>query len=92
MEEKQFINGFWIKQHDFANGGFIIKISAKLESVDSICAQLKAAAKPDGWINLEMKPHAKKKTDANGREVQHWGLSVDTWGADKTPPASNPWG
>jgi len=91
MADKTYINGLFIKEKQFPNGGFILKASIKAENVDSLCAQLKAAAKPDGWINLDLSKNMKTKQDAKGNEVQYWGISVDTWGADKSPAAKSPW-
>lgn len=50
MTEKIYINGLFIKQKEFENGGNILKVSIR---VDDFVAELQQHAK-DGWVNIDI--------------------------------------
>lgn len=51
MAEKQYINGCFLLEHVFQDGGRIIKLRVPKDNVAGFCDQLKAAATDNG-INL----------------------------------------
>ena len=72
-ENKQFINGIWIREKKFDNGGSILSVSVKGEAIDDICRQLKQLAAESGWARLTIGGLR------NPTEKSTHSIYVDTW-------------
>lgn len=72
-EQKTYINGIWIREKQFANGGSILSVSVKGDAIDAICKQLKDLAKETGWARLTI-GSLKNPTDKSTHSI-----FVDTW-------------
>ena len=92
-----YINGVFISEHVFKDGGTILKFSLSEDSIDALAAQLKSNAS-GGYVNLKIQrlrePSLSKRT---GKVVSTHSLSVDEWKpkeggqqASRTPPAAKP--
>jgi len=57
MEEKTFINGLFIREKEFDNGGSIIKIDI---NVDTLHDQLAALKNDKGFVSIELKKRREK--------------------------------
>ena len=79
MADKTFINGVFIREHQFKDGGSILKVSIALDKVDSLCEQLKFNARKDGLIRLQIWANKKPTIGKEGRVIATHSLSVDTW-------------
>ena len=72
--EKNYINGFFIKEKSFDNGGKILKVSVK---VDDFVEQLREI-ESKGWANLNI---AKRK-EPSDKGVTHY-VYEDQWKPEK---------
>ena len=72
--EKNYLNGFIIKEKQFDNGGKILKVSVK---VDELIDQLKEIENK-GWANLNI---AERKTPSD-KGVTHY-VYEDQWKPEK---------
>ena len=83
-KSKTFINGVFINEREFSNGGSILKISIPEDKIDALAAQLKFNA-TGGWSRLVIQknrnPTVSKTT---GKVVSTHSLSVDDWKPDQT--------
>lgn len=79
MTQKTFINGIFIREKVFDDGGSILNVRIPADKVDEIAAQLKAVA-VDGWAKLKISrnrtPTVSSKT---GKVVATHSISVDDW-------------
>jgi len=79
MADKTFINGLFITEKEFANGGAILKVNIPEDKIDTLAEQLKFNAK-DGWVRLVI---AKNRTPTvsktSGKVISTHSLSVDDW-------------
>lgn len=57
MEDKTFINGLFIREKQFDNGGTIIKIDI---NVDALHDQLKTLKNEKGYVSIELKKRREK--------------------------------
>jgi hypothetical protein len=79
MNQKTFINGIFISEKVFNDGGSILNVRIPADKVDEIAAQLKAVA-VDGWVKLKIsrnqKPTVSSKT---GKVIATHSIVVDDW-------------
>ena len=79
MPDKTFINGIFINEFEFRNGGSILKVNIPEDKVDALAEQLKFNSR-DGWVRLVISkmraPLISKKT---GKVISTHSLSVDDW-------------
>ena len=59
MEDKTFINGLFIREKQFDNGGSVIKIDI---NVDALHDQLKTLKNEKGYVSIELK---KRRAELN---------------------------
>tara|TARA_R100000963_G_scaffold32820_1_gene24768 strand:- start:113 stop:394 length:282 start_codon:yes stop_codon:yes gene_type:complete len=57
MDEKTFINGLFIRQKDFDNGGSIIKMDV---DVNKLTEQLKTLVNEKGFVSIDIKQRMTK--------------------------------
>ena len=87
-EPKTFINGIFIKEVTFQDGGSVLNVSIPADKVDSITNQLLAAA-DNGWIKLRISRNRQPTTNRDGKTIATHSISVDTWkpgNQPQTPP------
>lgn len=65
MEEKTFINGLFIREKQFDNGGSIIKIDV---SVDSLTKQLNELKNEKGFVSIDIK----KRQNSSENGLTHY--------------------
>ena len=92
-EPKTFINGVFIREVTFNDGGSVLNVRIPADKVDAICAQLKAVA-DDGWVKLRISKNRQPTLNRAGKEIATHSLSVDTWkptqgGSNQTPPRAS---
>ena len=92
MSDKIFINGVFILEHVFQDGGTILKLNIPADKIDALAGQLKANAS-DGWVKLVVSrnknPVVSKST---GKPISTHSMSVDTWKpTPKTDEAKGGW-
>lgn len=93
MADKIYINGCFINEHVFQDGGSILKLSVPADKVSEFLAALQSNATPRG-INLQItKRRTPSVSQKTGKVYATHSLSVDTWGADNAAGKSNdaPW-
>jgi hypothetical protein len=79
MSEKVFINGVFINEHVFQDGGSILKVNIPADKVDALAEQLKRNA-ADGWVRLVIGKNRQPTISAKtGKAISTHSLSVDTW-------------
>jgi hypothetical protein len=93
MAQKTYINGVFLNEIEFKDGGSLLKMSIPSDKIESVCDQLRAATK-DGWCSLVIsrmrEPMVSVKT---GRRVATHSLAVDSWQpkqGDQKPAQSSP--
>ena len=57
MEDKTFINGLFIREKEFDNGGSIIKVDI---NVNALCDQLQTLKNEKGFVSIELKKRREK--------------------------------
>tara|TARA_R100000734_G_scaffold19138_1_gene18430 strand:+ start:1054 stop:1350 length:297 start_codon:yes stop_codon:yes gene_type:complete len=57
MEDKTFINGLFIREKEFDNGGSIIKVDI---NVNTLFEQLQALKNDKGFVSIELKKRREK--------------------------------
>ena len=72
-ENKTYINGIWISEKKFDNGGSILSVRVKGEAIDDISRQLKQLASESGWARLTI-GGLKNPTEKSTHSIY-----VDTW-------------
>lgn len=80
MNKKTYINGFFINEKEFANGGSILKVNMSEDGLKSLQAAF-AAKSENGWLRLQigsMKSPMVSKKDASKIIATH-SFSVDDW-------------
>ena len=77
-EPKQFINGVFLREVTFQDGGSVLNVRIPADKVDSICAQLKGVA-DDGWVKLRISKNRQPTLNREGKTIATHSLSVDTW-------------
>ena len=78
MAQKTYINGVFITEKTFADGGSILKLSVPSDKIDALAEQLLANSK-DGWTRLVIQRLREPKVNANGKTTATHSLSVDDW-------------
>lgn len=76
--QKVFINGVFINEHVFQDGGSILKVNIPADKIDALAEQLGANAS-NGWTRLVIQKLRQPKLNANGKTIATHSLSVDTW-------------
>jgi len=80
---KTYINGVFITEFTFPNGGTALKLSFPLDKVDAMAQAIKDNAK-DGWTRLAisktLNPMLSKKT---GKVISTHSLYVDTYNPEQ---------
>ena len=84
-EPKTFINGVFIKEVTFRDGGSLLSVSIPEDKVDSLADQLKAAAR-DGWVKLRIAKNRQPTVNRSGKTIATHSLSVDTWQPKQEQP------
>jgi len=88
MADKQFINGVFIKEHKFPDGGRVLNVRIPVDKVDAICAQLKSVA-DDGWVKLVIGANRQPTiSKTSGKVISTHSMSVDEWKPGNQPQAS----
>ena len=77
-DQKTFINGVFIREVTFNDGGSVLNVRIPADKVDAICAQLKAVA-DEGWVKLRISKNRQPTLNRAGKEIATHSLSVDTW-------------
>lgn len=78
-EPKQYINGVFITEKTFQDGGSILKMSIPADKIDALAEQLKLAA-TDGWTRLVItRLREPKLSKTSGKVTSTHSLSVDQW-------------
>ena len=72
-QNKQYLPGVWIREKQFSNGGSVLNVSVKRESIPELVKLLNAAAAETGWARLVI---ASRK---NPDEKSTHSIFVDTW-------------
>jgi hypothetical protein len=86
QKTKTFINGVFINEREFSNGGSILKISIPEDKIDALAAQLRFIA-TDGWARLAISKNQKPSiSKTTGKIISTHSLSVDDW--KPTAPAA----
>jgi hypothetical protein len=70
MEEKKYLNGVFIKEKTFDNGGTQLKMSIK---VQEFINELKSV-EDDGWANLIIS----RRKEMSDKGITHY-IHIDTW-------------
>jgi len=91
MAEKIYINGCFINEYTFQDGGSILKLSVPRDSVDKFCADLKANATERGLTLQITKRKNPAVSQKSGKVYATHTLSVDTYVSNKPEPEDKPW-
>ena len=87
--QPNYINGLFITEKQFNNGGSILKVWIK--DAQSLANQLTALAAPDGSLNLKIakskQPTISKKS---GKVIATHTLAVDDWKPSQPAQQSEP--
>lgn len=79
QNSKTFINGVFINEIVFADGGTKLKMTIPTDKIDYLCEQLKFNER-DGWCRLEINRNRNPKiSEKTGKPISTHSLSVDTW-------------
>jgi len=81
---KQYINGAFITEKTFNDGGSILKLSIPADKIDALAEQLRLAS-TDGWTRLVISKLREPKLNANGKITATHSLSVDDWKPTNQP-------
>lgn len=93
-----YINGVFIREHTFKDGGAILKVNIPVDAIDKLAEQLLANADGD-WTRLKIQRLREPKLSKAGKELATHSLSVDDWKPDasrqsamvnRTPPQAKP--
>lgn len=87
MAQKTYINGVFITEKTFADGGSILKLSIPSDKVEALAEQLLHHAK-DGWTRLVIQRLREPKVNPNGKTTATHSLSVDDWQPNQSRQAS----
>jgi len=90
QNSKTFINGVFINEQTFSDGGSKLKLSIPTDKIDFLAEQLKFNER-DGWCRLEITRNRNPKiSEKTGKPISTHSLSVDTWqpGQAKAQPAA----
>jgi hypothetical protein len=75
---KTYINGVFIVEKVFNDGGSILKLSVPSDKVDALAEQILANAK-NGWTRLVIQKLREPKINTAGKTTATHSLSVDDW-------------
>jgi hypothetical protein len=96
MPDKTFINGIFVTEKEFANGGSILKVNIPEDKIQALAEQLKFNSR-DGWVRLVIAKNRQPTiSKASGKVVSTHSVSVDDWqpnqSAQRQPakPAAQP--
>lgn len=79
QNSKTFINGVFINEQTFSDGGSKLKLSIPADKIDFVAEQLKFNER-DGWCRLEITRNRNPKiSEKTGKPISTHSLSVDTW-------------
>ena len=78
MKEKKFINGVFINEVQFDNGGSKLSVSIPANGLDSLIDQLKQNIKKDR-VKLEIIRLKAPKVSAQGKQYATHYMAVDEW-------------
>ena len=87
QNSKTFINGVFINEKTYSDGGSKLKLSIPADKIDFVAEQLKFNER-DGWCRLEITRNRNPKiSEKTGKPISTHSLSVDTWqpGQAKAP-------
>ncbi len=85
--DKTFVNGMWIKEQQFPNGGSCLKVNIH---VARLVEFLNQHVNPKGYVNLDVLSLREPKLNAEGK-VQSTHYSVlDTWQPKQSASAPTP--
>lgn len=87
QNSKTFINGVFINEKTYSDGGSKLKLSIPADKIDFVAEQLKFNER-DGWCRLEITRNRNPKiSEKTGKPISTHSLSVDTWqpGQAKVP-------
>ena len=79
MNQKTYINGFFINEHTLPDGSYVLNVSVPYDAIDKLFADLRAVATPRGLalqIVKRKSPAISKKT---GKQFATHLLAVDTY-------------
>lgn len=68
MGEKTFINGLFIREKQFDNGGSIIKVDI---NVDTLCQQLAELRNDKGFVTMDLKQRREKSENGLTHYAEH---------------------
>tara|TARA_R100000655_G_scaffold36882_3_gene71394 strand:- start:337 stop:615 length:279 start_codon:yes stop_codon:yes gene_type:complete len=83
MEDKIFINGVFLREKEFDNGGSIIKI--EIPNVSQFAEQLKSLANEQGKIRLDIK----KRMNKGDNGLSHY-MQLNTFVPKSQDNVNNP--
>lgn len=79
MANKKFINGVFIREHVFGDGGSILKMSIRKDAINALADQLESACSGD-YCNLVInRLREPSKSKSTGKVVSTHSLAVDDW-------------
>jgi len=90
QNSKTFINGVFINEQTFPDGGSKLKLSIPADKIDYVAEQLKFNER-NGYCRLEITRNRNPKiSEKTGKPISTHSLSVDTWepGQAKAQPAA----
>jgi hypothetical protein len=90
QNSKTFINGVFINEQTFPDGGSKLKLSIPADKIDYVAEQLKFNER-NGYCRLEITRNRNPKiSEKTGKPISTHSLSVDTWepGQAKTQPTA----
>ena len=88
MAQKRYINGVFLVEKTFNDGGSILKLSVPANKIDALAEQLHANA-TNGWTRLVIQKLREPKVNQGGKVTATHSLSVDDWQPGQ-PKAESP--
>ena len=75
---KKYINGVFIREHTFNEGGSVLNVRIPADKIESLAAQLLAAV-DDGWVKLRISANKNPTINRDGKVIATHSLAVDDW-------------
>ena len=79
MADKTFINGVFIREHQFPDGGSVLNVSIPTDKLESLLGTLREVQR-DGWVKLVISKNRQPTINrTSGKVIATHSLTVDTW-------------